>query len=269
MSAPKLSAHLSAVYPTAYVAATTHVFLKNAANLSLSSDSLAYWLFQDRIYAAHAYPRFIAQLIAKIPLDSFPSYYASDLGRRTLAILVECLNNVVREVNFFEETAKKYGLNIGGVEGQKDEVWMVRKATRDYIAEMARVGALRTLEDGLVFLWAMEKVYLDAWTTVHAAGSSKPESSDPTVRAIRELSLNWSSANEHFKKFVKDIQDVLDEYYEPVMCAATGAGGGQAWGKDVLARAESIWARVVELEDDFWPEKGEETLMRHAAATRT
>ncbi|KAH7889198.1 heme oxygenase-like protein [Phlebopus sp. FC_14] len=268
MSAPKLSAHLSALFPTAYGAATSHVFLKNAANLSLSSDTLAYWLFQDRIYAAHAYPRFIGQLITKIQLDSPPSYYASDLGRRTLAMLVDCLNNIVREVNFFEDTAKKYGLNIGGVEGQKDEVWVVRKATRDYVAEMAKVGALGSLEDGLVFLWAMEKIYLDAWTNVHTAAKSKPESSDPTARAVRDLSHNWSSANEHFKKFVKVIEDLVDEYYVPAMSASTTAEG-QKWRKTVLGRAESVWARVIELEEDFWPEEGEEARMRLTAATRT
>lgn len=59
--------------------------------------------------------------------------------------------NVRREVGMFSEVEQKYQLpSFAG--------WRERKATRDYTAEMARVGALGSFEDGLVFLWAMERV---------------------------------------------------------------------------------------------------------------
>lgn len=143
--------------PVPYEAATSHQFLRDAADLTLPHDRLAFWLAQDRIYAAQAYPRFIALLITKIPLDSTdPAVQVR--SRRTLQVLVGCLDNIVREVNFFEDTARRYDLDVGDVEQGEGQVWRERKATRDYTAEMARIASLGTLEDGLVFLWAMEKV---------------------------------------------------------------------------------------------------------------
>lgn len=146
----KLTDHLNTLTtPTPYATAISHPFLVSAASLSLPSDRLALYLFQDRIYAAQAYPRFIAQLITKIPLDDT---IHAPLATRTLTLLVGCLTNVVREVAFFDTTARTYSLPVA------HDYWRERRATRDYTAEMARIGALASLEDGLVFLWAMEKV---------------------------------------------------------------------------------------------------------------
>lgn len=146
----KLTTHLNALAtPTPYTAAISHPFLGAAGSLSLSSNRLGLYLSQDRIYAAQAYPRFIAQLITKIPLDDT---IHAPLATRTLTLLVGCLTNIVREVAFFDTTARTYNLPLD--HGH----WHERKATRDYTAEMSRIGALASLEDGLVFLWAMEKV---------------------------------------------------------------------------------------------------------------
>jgi thiaminase len=131
-----------------YSAATQHEFLTAAGTLSLSSGRLALWLCQDRIYAAHAYPHFIGLLISKIPFDG-PAV-EEDLNRETLALLTTCLEGIIREVAFFEGVAKEWNLDING--------WIERKATRDYTAEMARVASVGSLEEGLVFLWAMEQV---------------------------------------------------------------------------------------------------------------
>ncbi len=141
---------LSLRTPVPYADALRHPFLISAASGSLSHERLGFWLSQDRLYAAHAYPRFIGSLISAIPYDASHKIGSPEerLNQRILDALVFSLTNVVREVNFFEETAKEWGLRI--------EDWKERKGTRDYTAEMARVS--RSLEDGLVFLWAMEKV---------------------------------------------------------------------------------------------------------------
>ena len=145
-----LTEHLNSITtPTHFKAAVAHPFLLAAATRTLPAQRLALYLYQDRIYAAQAYPRFISQLITKIPLDD-----ANKTARatRTLTLLVGCLTNIVREVAFFDTTAHTYNLPLD------HGYWRERKATRDYTAEMARIGALASLEDGLVFLWAMEKV---------------------------------------------------------------------------------------------------------------
>lgn len=148
-TAESLTAHLASL-SNSESEAHRHPFLVAAGDGTLSHDRLAYWLSQDRIYAAHAYPLFIGRLISRIPFSS--SHALGSPGelknQRILKALSFSLENVVREVAFFEETSKKWGLPIDG--------WAERKATRDYTAEMARMSG--DLEDGLVFLWAMEKV---------------------------------------------------------------------------------------------------------------
>lgn len=140
---------LATATATLYTAAIEHPFLTAAASLSLPTPRLALYLSQDRIYAARAYPRFIAQLISKIPLDN---HNAAPLATRTLSLLVGCLTNIVREVAFFDTTARTYNLPLD------HGYWRNRKGTRDYTAEMESMGTFASIEDGLVFLWAMEKV---------------------------------------------------------------------------------------------------------------
>lgn len=153
MDPKKLSAHLISLQTTPpYTAATQHTFLTLAGNGSLPLSRLAFWLSQDRIYAAHAYPRFIGALISRIPFDASDATNgpSEKLNKEILHVLVKCLDNIVLEVEFFNNTALQCGLDMDG--------WVVRKGTRDYTAEMARVSTTSSLKEGVIFLWAMEKV---------------------------------------------------------------------------------------------------------------
>lgn len=152
-TAPPLTSHLyslSTVRP--YSAATEHHFLTAAGNGTLSHEHLSLWLAQDRLYAAHAYPRFVGLLLASVPFSSLHPLESKQeqLNKRIVAVASYSLSNVVREVNFFIDTAKKYNLDLEG--------WKERKETRDYTAEMIRIGVAGRVEDAIVFLWAMERV---------------------------------------------------------------------------------------------------------------
>ncbi|KAI0754426.1 hypothetical protein C8Q80DRAFT_367624 [Daedaleopsis nitida] len=180
MSVPLTEHLVSLSTPRPYSAATQHAFLTAAGTGTLPLPLLSLYLSQDRIYAAHGYTRFVGQLLTHIP---FSSAHAVDSREEQangdiLKVLVDALVNVRREVGMFGQVDRAYGLNLAQ--------WRERKATRDYTAEMARVGALGSIEDGLVFLWAMERVYLDAWKYVKSllpniqeseAGPWWPESS--------------------------------------------------------------------------------------------
>jgi thiaminase len=143
----KLTHHLLSIpaNPT-YHEATRHPFLTQAGNGTLPLSILAFWLSQDRIYAAHAYPRFIGALISRIPFHQADAIMSprEQQNQKILQVLVQCLDNIVREVDFFWDTSKKFGINMEG--------WIERKATRDYTAEMSRVASSGLLEEGLVFL---------------------------------------------------------------------------------------------------------------------
>lgn len=147
-----LTEHLLSLDPISYKAATQHPFLTKAGDGTLSLDKLILWLSQDRIYAAHAYPRFIGALISRIPfqLTDTISGHAELRNQEILKLLVKCLDNIVHEVSFFKNTANAYGFNL--------DKWPERQATRNYTAEMARVATNASLDEALIFLWAMEKV---------------------------------------------------------------------------------------------------------------
>ena len=147
-----LSTHLLSCSTESYIEATQHPFLKAARGLTLSHEHLSFWLSQDRIYAAHAYPRFIGTLISKIPFSSTHNVDSEEesMNKRLLVVLTGALQNVVREVDFFLEVSRKYSLTL--------DCWTERPETKSYCAEMARVASLCSLEEGLVFLWAMEQV---------------------------------------------------------------------------------------------------------------
>ncbi|KAJ7451125.1 heme oxygenase-like protein [Mycena latifolia] len=215
--------------PTPYADAINHPFLRSAGEGTLSNALLSLWLSQDRIYAAHAYPRFIGALIASIPFgksDGLKSAREAH-NQHILKTLTFALENIVREVGFFVETADTWTLDL--------ESWRERKGTRDYVAEMDSISGSKNLNEGLVFLWAMERVYLDAWTFVHTELQKNVVGRDSPAAAFAN---NWSSPE--FQQFVDELADLVN-------------ASDIEW-----ARAEGIWARVVELEKDFWPSDGEE-----------
>ncbi|KAF5347754.1 hypothetical protein D9756_010281 [Leucocoprinus leucothites] len=236
---PTLTEHLvNLTTVPSYSEATQHPFLIAAGDGTLLSDRLALWLSQDRIYAAHAYPAFIGALITSIPWDS--SHPVGSPGEQRnqhiLSVLVFCLQNIVQEVNFFRDTAAKWDLPIDG--------WKERKGTRDYTAEMARISKDGILTDGLIFLWAMERVYLDAWTFVR--NQLKANGQDMNS-AVGSFAANWGGPD--MINFVNTLTKLIDGLeFQP--------------GTDAWRRAEDIWTRVVELEVDFWPMPGEEISQR-------
>ncbi|KAJ3573371.1 hypothetical protein NP233_g2465 [Leucocoprinus birnbaumii] len=230
-------ANLTTIPP--YTEAINHPFLVAAGNGSLPADRLALWLSQDRIYAAHAYPAFIGALITSIPWDSSQSVdsLSEQRNQHILSVLVFCLENIVREVNFFRDTATRWDLPI--------DDWNERKGTRDYTAEMARISKNGNVTDGLIFLWAMERVYLDAWSFV--LGQIKAHGQDLKSSAAGSFATNWGGTD--MIDFVDKLATLVDGFnIQP---------GSEAW-----ARAEGIWTRVVELEVDFWPNTGEEVSQR-------
>lgn len=257
MASTSLTVHLTSLHlnSTPYSAATEHPFLTAAGKGILPDALLALWLSQDRIYAAHAYPQFIGLLISKIPFSSSHTLDSTEERRnqKILKLLVFSLDNIVKEASFFKDVSKKWGLNI--------ECWKERKATRDYTAEMARIANSGSLEDGLVFLWAMErvrdisfvygleltqsKVYLDAWKYV--ASLQRKSSSSASASAVSSLTSNWTSPE--FHKFVEDLAGAVSGFDIPP--------DSVRWKK-----AREIWMRIIELEEAFWPNAGEEKSMR-------
>lgn len=82
------------------------------------------------------------------------------------------------------------------------------------------------------------KVYLDAWKYVKSLMSQND------TCAVSSFVSNWTSPE--FEKFVDDLAELVDEL-------------GIQPGSDGWKRGEDIWTRIIELEEAFWPNEGEES----------
>ena len=116
-----------------YIKATQHEFLTLAGNGKLPLDRLALWLSQDRIYAAHAYAKFIGSLTARIPFrtEDHSTGDAEKKNQEILRVLSFCLTNIVQEVNFFKDTADAFGMDLDG--------WKEREGLRSLACFVRRV----------------------------------------------------------------------------------------------------------------------------------
>ncbi|KAI1143510.1 heme oxygenase-like protein [Hypoxylon sp. FL0543] len=242
-----------------YERATRSHFLSLAGQGQLAVEDLNQWLSQDRLYA-QAYIRFIGGLISRVQLPTKVDDQGTSktLQWRILSLLQTALSGITRELQFFEENAKKYGLDLeapgpvaeGGNLSNKSAGFAPNKVTQDYIDLFDSFSAQpqgkleKTLLDGLVVLWATEKVYLDSWTYAKEQASENADTKgDLDGGALRkEFIPNWTS--EQFQAFVKECQECLD--------ASADFQDGDT--EEVIAAGSmAIFKRVLVLEESFWP----------------
>lgn len=146
---PSLTGYLLSVNKDAFTAATQQPFLSHAGCGTLAAPPLIQWLVQDAHFA-RGYVQFIGQLLAKIRLPSVHNSQFHPLYR-TMDLLISALNNVRREMSFFEITATKYGLQL------TDE--SPNFITRGYLdLFISSSSASASLLEGMVLLWATEHV---------------------------------------------------------------------------------------------------------------
>ncbi|KAI0135596.1 heme oxygenase-like protein [Daldinia grandis] len=242
-----------------YERATQSQFLSLAGQGQLPLDVLSQWLSQDRLYA-QAYIRFAGGLISRVqlPIKVDGQDTSKTLQWRVLSLLQTAISGVTRELKFFEETAKKYGLDLealgpvaeGGNLSHKSAGFGPNKATKDYIDLFDSFSArpngnlTKTLLDGLVALWATEKAYLDSWTYAKKQGSEDADTKgDLDGGALRkEFIPNWTS--DEFQAFVKECQECLDAY---------AASQDEDTEEVIAAGSMVIFKKVLVLEESFWP----------------
>ncbi|KAI1768297.1 heme oxygenase-like protein [Hypoxylon sp. FL1150] len=242
-----------------YQRATQSHFLSLAGQGRLPAEELSQWLSQDRLYA-QAYIRFAGGLISRVqlPTKTDDGDTSKTLQWRILSLLETALSGVTRELQLFEETAKKYKLELeyvgpvaeGGNLSSKKAAFGPNKVTKAYIdlfdsfTAQPRGDTSKTLLDGLVVLWATEKVYLDAWTNAKQQavqnGDAKEDSDGGALR--NEFIPNWTP--EDFQAFVRECQECLDAY------AAIQDSDTEEVG---AANSMTLFKKVLVLEESFWP----------------
>jgi hypothetical protein len=151
---PPLTQYLLELYPEAFKNATRAVFLERAGKGTLSKSILQKWLSQDRLYA-QAYIRFASLLLANIPLP--PTIDPEHVNEKLVDLIIDSITNVRRELKFFEDVAGRYELDVEGRETSQGV--KLYRALFFETGEAIEAGKLPFV-DGLVLLWATEKVFI-------------------------------------------------------------------------------------------------------------
>ncbi|ETS76946.1 hypothetical protein PFICI_10820 [Pestalotiopsis fici W106-1] len=245
--------------PDAYKRATQSPFLQLAGQGRLPPTTLSQWLAQDRLYA-QAYARFIGGLLSRVRLPVRSDRPIREtLEWRVVQVLKSSLDGILVELAFFEDTAAKYGLDLAAVVpaekvvgssgggGGSGKEFGPNPTTAAYVDLFDSFGAggnaNKSVFEGLVLLWATEKVYHEAWTYARDQGQASQTKAEDDLDggALRkEFIPNWTSAE--FGAFVDEIEACLDQYAETHS------------GADVDETALRVWKEVLQLEQGFWPQ---------------
>lgn len=135
-------------HSAAWERATRHPFLLGVRDGTLPAGAFDTWLLQDHHYVGDLL-RFQARLLARAP-------------RPAQAVLAAGAVALVEELAWFEELAGRRGIRIGAPR---------LPATAAYGQLLERLDAA-DVPTAVAGLWAVERVYLDAWT---AAAPGAPE----------------------------------------------------------------------------------------------
>ena len=146
---PSLVNHLLAKHRSSVDAATQLQFLSHAGCGTLSSTALGQWLTQQG-HMSRSLITFIGGVISKIRLTDVKSPQ-QDTQWRTLDLLVSCLNNAKRELEFLRTTQQKYSL-----ESDREGPRHATKGFIDLFASASNPAA--SLLEGMVVLWSVEWV---------------------------------------------------------------------------------------------------------------
>ena len=146
---PSLVNHLLAKNRTAVDAATQVQFLSHAGCGTLSHLALGQWLTQQG-HMSRSLITFIGSVIGKIRLPDVMDHQ-KDTNWRTLDLLLSCLNNAKRELDFLRSTQAKYN-----IEADREGPKYATKGIVDLFANASNPSA--SILEAMVVLWSVEWV---------------------------------------------------------------------------------------------------------------
>ena len=107
---PSLVMHLLHQVQDSLTAATQHTFLGHAGCGTLSASALNHWLAQE-IHISRAIVPFVGSLISKIRVPEVSELTQSPTFR-ALDLLCSAVSNMKKELEFLENTKRKYDLQV-------------------------------------------------------------------------------------------------------------------------------------------------------------
>jgi formylaminopyrimidine deformylase / aminopyrimidine aminohydrolase len=180
--------------------ATRHEFLDAVRDGSIPEPAFDRWLAQDYAFVGHLL-RFQARLLARAP-------------RPAQLVLVQGAAALVDELTWFEGQAQARGLDLGVPE---------LAGTTGYRDLLERLDAADAAV-ALGLLWAIERVYLEAWS--HAA---------PGAPAFRPYVEHWTTAG--FAAYVDDLERAADA----ALRHAPARSQVEPYFREVVAAEVAFW----------------------------
>jgi thiaminase/transcriptional activator TenA len=190
-------------HPQPWQAAVSQPFLDGIREGWLPAADFQAWLIQDH--------HFLADLLA------FQARLLAEAPRPDQAVLAGGLVGLEAELGWFESR----------LEGEPTRP---RSRITDAYGRHLRELNRGPYAAAIVSLWALERVYLDAWT-----GAA------PGAPGFREFVAHWTAP-------------AFAAYVTPLATAADAAL--EAAGESERAAAESAFLATLELERDFWAARG-------------
>ncbi|KAF1816224.1 heme oxygenase-like protein [Eremomyces bilateralis CBS 781.70] len=233
---PSITQHLLNSNRISFQAGTETPFLSHAGCGTLAAAPLAQWMVQDGHYT-RGYIQLIGAMIAKVRLPHVPNSQFH-LLYRTMDLLIVALNNIRREMTFFEITATKYSIHLAD-----EPPNVVTRAYLDLFNSVSSPSA--SLLEGMVVLWATEHCYRTAWlyAAKFTTTLSTPSNESHIAALHQNLIPNWTSPA--FSKFVDACRSLVDD-----LANSTNIPNG----KEEMDRCEQVFRQVCWLEEQFWPE---------------
>lgn len=160
-------------HATAWSHATQHPFLEAVRDATITESAFAAWLVQDYHFVSDLLA-FQGRLLARAP-------------RRAQAVLAGGAVALVDELSWFEEHAAAHQLDL---------TQPPRPQTAAYSVLLSELGDA-DVPVALTALWAIERVYLDAWSF---AARGAP--------AYRVFAAHWTT--QEFATYVSDLEKAAD-----------------------------------------------------------
>jgi thiaminase len=246
-STSTLTTHLLSVSHDQLLRITHHQFLARAANGTLPKQLVERWLSNDLQYI-QIYKGLSEHTIGILRRTKATREF-EDVEKRMITWLEAAIPNGEREERLFADVAGRYAMDITLTESTKNEGLRLYEKLYHTVTTSKDHEFLPWLEP-VVVLWAMEKVYYEAWSWAQqqdAQSAPKIYEKDQDGGAMRkEFIPNW--ANDAFQAFVEQLQHIVDDGI-----GATINGDNDLYVQ-VKSRSERVWKEVLDAEEVFWPD---------------
>jgi formylaminopyrimidine deformylase / aminopyrimidine aminohydrolase len=180
------SAELRRGHEQAWLRATRPLFLERLREGTLPEDAFATWLVQDKL--------FVGDLL------SFQARLLARALRRAQRVLATGALALVDELAWFDQQGERFGLDP---EAER------LPATRAYRAVLERLEG-EPFEEAITALWALERVYLEAWSLA-----------EPAAEPYSAFVEHWTSPE--FRAYVEELERFADPAQRDVVATVLEA----------------------------------------------